>query len=77
MLRLAPLEVVFDHHRHVVRGPFGIAHVAMDGDAAQQVGRLRRQQSMIDANSVVPLPGPGGVVPEGVAARAAIDLAVA
>ena len=42
----------------------------------QVVGGLRREQQVVDADAVVPLPGAGLVVPEGVAARRAVGLHV-
>ncbi len=41
---------------------------------ASTVGGLGREQGVVDADAVVPLPGAGLVVPEGVAARRAVGL---
>ena len=42
------------------------------GEAGQAVGGLRREQGVVDADAVVPLPGAGLVVPEGVGAGRAV-----
>ena len=55
------------HHRHMVGGLVPAADVAMDRHARQAIGRLRREQQMVDADAVVTPPGAGLVVPEGVA----------
>ena len=54
----------------MVRGLLPAANVAVDDHAGQAVGGLRREQQVVDADAVVPLPGPGLIVPEGVAAGA-------
>jgi len=46
----------------------------VDADAGQQVGGLRREQGVVDADAVVPLPGAGLIVPEGIGAGRAVGL---
>ena len=48
----------------------------MDRDAEQRVGGLRRDQGVVDADAVVPLPGASLVVPEGVGAGRPVGLQV-
>jgi hypothetical protein len=52
----------------VVRRFLPGAHIAVDADIDQAVAGLRRQQQMIDAKSMVLLPGTGLIIPEGVLA---------
>src|SRR5262249_15470726 len=54
--------------RNVIRRLLPAAHVLVDADGDQPIGRLRRQQQMIDADAVVLLPGAGLVVPKRVRA---------
>ena len=48
----------------MVRGLFQRAHMFVDGEAGQSIRCLWRQQQMVDAQAVVPLPGAARVVPE-------------
>jgi len=50
----------------VVRGLFRGAQLLVDFDAFQPVGGLRREQQMVDAQTVVLLPGARLIIPEGV-----------
>ena len=48
----------------MVRGFFAAAQVFFDPAVAQQVGALRCQEEVIDANPVVAVPGAGLIIPE-------------
>ncbi len=47
----------------------------MDRHPLQEIGGLRREQGVVDADAVVPLPGARLIVPEGVGARRAVGRA--
>src|SRR6266478_5436483 len=56
------LEVEVSPYRHVVRRLFPAAHIAIDPDIDQVIAGLRRQQQMIDPQTLVFLPGTGLVI---------------
>src|SRR6266478_5436484 len=56
------LEVEVSPYRHVVRWLFPAAHIAIDPDIDQAIAGLRRQQQMIDPQTLVFLPGTGLVI---------------
>src|ERR1700712_3743290 len=57
----------------MIRGLLPSAHIAVDADAGQPVACLRRQQKVVDAQSLVLLPGTGLVIPESVLAGGVVD----
>ena len=58
-----------DEDRHVVRGLLPASRRGIDLASLEPVGRLRRQQQMVDAQALVLLEGAGLIVPERVAVR--------
>ena len=46
------------------------ADLGIDAAIGQQIGALRRQQEMIDADAVIAVPGAGLIIPEGIMAGA-------
>ena len=64
------LNVELDPCRHVIRRLLPGAGETVDAGGDEPVGRLRRQQQMIDADAVVLLEGAGLIVPERVDAGA-------
>src|SRR5271166_1572934 len=62
------LKRKIDPDRNVVGRLFPAAHVLVDAARDEPVGGLWREQHMVDANSVVLLPGTGLIVPECVGA---------
>src|SRR5450759_1486469 len=58
------LQIEVRPYRHVIRRLFPGAHIAVDTDIDQAVAGLRRQQQMIDPQTVVLLPGAGLIIPE-------------
>ena len=62
------LDIQIDIDRHVVRGPLPGADMLVDASGGEPIGRLRRQQQMVDPDAPVLLPGAGLVVPKGVEA---------
>src|SRR4029077_10978723 len=58
------LDRKVSHHRNVIRGFFPAAHVPVDVDLDQPIGRLWGQQNVVDADAVVLRPGAGLIVPE-------------
>src|SRR5258706_6801084 len=61
---LRGFEVEIGPYRHMVRRLFPAAHIAIDPDIDQPIAGLRRQQQMIDAQTLVFLPGASLVIPE-------------
>ena len=57
-------NVQLNHHRHMVRGFFPIACVAVNVEAVKPVCRQRREQMMVNTNAVILRPSPGLVIPE-------------
>src|SRR5688500_236538 len=68
----SPASGHLDPDRHVVRGFFPGAHMAVDTGLVEPVGGFGREHDVIDADAVVPLPGAGLVVPERVDAAAVV-----
>src|SRR5712675_2195963 len=62
-------EVEIGPYRHMVRRLFPAAHIAIDPDIDQPIAGLRRQQQMIDAQTVVFLPRARLIIPECVLSR--------
>ena len=61
--------VQIDLDRHVVGRLVPAAHMLVDAGIDEAVGRLRRQQQVVDADAVVLLPGAGLIIPERVERR--------
>ena len=57
----------------MVRRLLAAANLLVDGAALETVGGLRREQDMIDADTVILLPGAGLIIPE----RVLVGLGVA
>src|SRR5579883_1186489 len=57
-------QIEIDADRRMVGGFIAAAHFLVDRDARQPIGGLRRQQQMIDADAVVPLPAEGLEIPK-------------
>ena len=66
--RAVRFEFQLDPYRHVVGRLLPGAHVLVDAGGDEPVGRLRREQQVVDADAVVLLPGAGLIVPERVEA---------
>src|SRR5262245_21102930 len=56
--------------RRVVGGAVELARLLVDADGFEQVGGLRREHQMVDAQSFAALPADILIVPEGVVAAA-------
>ncbi len=67
--RRETLDGKLDKDRHVVRGLLPAPRRGIDLAGLKPVGRLRRQQQMVDAQALVLLEGAGLIVPERVAVR--------
>src|SRR5437588_241510 len=59
------VEIQLDPDRNVVGRLLPGAHVLVDAGGDEAVGRLRRQQQVIDPDTVVLLPGARLIIPEG------------
>src|SRR5260370_330394 len=68
-MRCSP-EREIDPDRNVVGRLLPVAHMLIDAGRGEPVGGLRRKQEMVDANSIILLPGAGLIVPERKGARA-------
>src|SRR5438270_12675004 len=62
--------------RGVIGGAVLRPRLLVDVAGGNSVGRMRRQQQMIDAQPLVAVPAPGLVIPEGIAVRLAMKDAI-
>ena len=70
------LDRQFAPDRRVVGGAVLGPRLLVDVAGGDPVGRMRRQQQMVDPQPLVAVPAPGLVIPEGVAVRLAVEDAV-